>query len=37
MDYLNRVTASFMSTERGKKMVKWVKQPVGRPRKRPLD
>ena len=36
MDYFNHVAASFTSTEHGKKMVKRVKQPVGRPRKRPL-
>ena len=37
MDYFNRVAASFTSAERGKRMVKRVKRPVGRPRKCPLE
>ena len=37
MDYFNHVAVSFMSAERGKKMVKRVKQPVGRLRMRPLE
>ena len=37
MDYFNRVATSFTSTERGEKVVKRAKRPVGRPRKRPLD
>ena len=37
MDYFSHIVASFTSTECGKKMVKWVKRPVGRPRKHPLE
>ena len=37
VEYANRVAASFTSTERKKRIVKQVKRPVGRPRKRPLE
>ena len=37
MDDFNHIAASFTSTKHGKTMVKRVKQPVGGPRKRPLE
>ena len=43
MDYFSRVSTedyvatSFTSTECGKNMIKWVKKPVGRSRKHPLE